>query len=44
MLPLRHIGSLAFVRILVFVIAGGHIFGPVHSKPIFLKSVRVLRL
>ncbi len=42
MLLLRHIGSLAFVHTLVFVMAGGHIFGPVHSKPLFLKSVRVL--
>ena len=28
---------------LVFVIAGGHIFGTVHSKPPAIKSVRVLR-
>ncbi len=42
MLPLRHIGSLALVRTLVFVIAGGHIFGPVHSKPPFMKPVRVI--
>ncbi len=37
-------GSLVFVRTLVFVIAGGHIFGPVHSQPPFMKPVHVLLL
>ncbi len=30
------------VLTLVFVIAGGHIFGPVHSKPPLMKLIRVL--
>ncbi len=42
MLPLRHIGSLGFACTLVFVIAGGGIFGRVHPKPPTMKSVRVL--
>ena len=42
MLPLRPNGGLAFVRTLVFVIADGHVFGPVHSNPLFSKSVHVL--
>ncbi len=32
----------SFVRTSVFVIAGGHIFGPAHSKPPFTKPVHVL--